>query len=48
MKEYPVVRLDKKKLGEQEQRSYGSVAITYMICYAAVQGVLFASFLPPA
>ncbi|KAF4205921.1 hypothetical protein CNMCM5878_006475 [Aspergillus fumigatiaffinis] len=48
MKEYSVVRLDKKEVGRQKQRSYASMVVTYMICYAAVQGVLFASFLPPA
>lgn len=48
MKEYSLVRLDKKEVGVQKQRSYASLAITYMIVYATVQGVLFASFLPPA
>ncbi|KAF7174424.1 hypothetical protein CNMCM5623_007168 [Aspergillus felis] len=48
MKEYSSVLLDKKEVGSQKQRSYSSMAVTYMICYAAVQGVLFASFLPPA
>ncbi|GFF69547.1 conserved hypothetical protein [Aspergillus udagawae] len=48
IKEYSSVRLDKKEAGSQKQRSYASLAITYMISYAAVQGVLFASFLPPA
>ncbi|PKX93914.1 DUF409 domain protein [Aspergillus novofumigatus IBT 16806] len=45
---YSSVRLDKKEVGSQKQRSYASLAVTFMICYAAVQGVLFASFLPPA
>lgn len=48
MKEYSLVRLDKKEVGGQKQGSYSSMAVTYMISYAAVQGVLFASFLPPA
>ncbi|GIK04689.1 ER membrane glycoprotein subunit of the GPI transamidase complex-like protein [Aspergillus viridinutans] len=48
MKEYSSVRLDKKEVGSQKQRSYANLAVTYMISYAAVQGVLFASFLPPA
>ncbi|RHZ56633.1 hypothetical protein CDV55_100326, partial [Aspergillus turcosus] len=48
MKEYSMVRLGKKEVGVQKQRSYASLTITYMIVYAAVQGVLFASFLPPA
>jgi phosphatidylinositol glycan class V len=48
MKEYSSVRLEKKEVGSQKQHSYASLAITYMISYTAVQGVLFASFLPPA
>ncbi|KAF7134100.1 hypothetical protein CNMCM5793_005729 [Aspergillus hiratsukae] len=48
MKEYSSVRLDKKEVGIQKQRSCASLTVTYMIVYAAVQGVLFASFLPPA
>lgn len=42
------VRLDKKAASILNQYRYARMTVAYMIIYAAVQGVLFASFLPPA
>ncbi|KAI0390229.1 glycosyltransferase family 76 protein [Xylariaceae sp. FL0594] len=35
-------------LSESKTRSFGKNVVVYMVMYASIQGVLFASFLPPA
>jgi phosphatidylinositol glycan class V len=42
------VRLDKEEASITGQYKYARMTVGYMIGYAAIQGALFASFLPPA